>query len=408
MKETRPGAIASNAQDWRGRFPYNEIISLLDVNRPFNLAESTSQDLMLGELLDLPGLEGIRDLKLGYGTSAGSIELREEIAKACDVPVDQVVTTLGTTLGLFLLAFEVCRPGDEAVLATPCFPPSRDSLVGAGVSVHEIKLSFERGYQLDVKQAAAALSPKTKLVSIASPHNPSGVRTSRAVVEDLLSVLEDRAPDALLFIDETYREAVYGDEVAPDSFAGLHPRIVTGASVSKALGAPGLRIGWLTIPDAVLRSRIVVAKMNTVISCSVLDEALAAVLLRQREGVLASRRQLLAREFEELAAWCESNSQRIEWVRPDAGALCSLRLRSDAFDDAAVSRFWNLLPRHDVQLASGHWFGESNRVFRLGFGYLPPERLGPALSALSSAMDAAIALGNADSGLAVDRKELRS
>lgn len=188
---------------------------------------------------------------------------------------------------------------------------------------------------------------------------------------------------------------MYGDEVAPDSFAGLHPRIVTGASVSKALGAPGLRIGWLTVADADLRSRLVVAKMNTVISCSVLDEALAAALLRHRERVLAVRRPLLARGLEELAAWCESEQQRIEWVHPDAGALCCLRLRTDAVDDDAISRFWTLLPGHDLQLASGDWFGESNRVFRLGFGYLPPERLGPALSALSSALDAAIAPGGA-------------
>ena len=234
-------------------FPYNGIITLLDVNRPFNLAESTSQDLTLGELLDMAGLESIRDLKIGYGSSAGSIELREEIAKACNVPVDQIITTQGTALGLFLLAFGVCRPGDEAVLATPCFPPSRDSLVGAGVSVREIKLSCHR------------------------------------------------------------------------------------------------------------------------------------------DGVLASRRRLLAQELGELAAWCESEHERIEWIRPDAGALCCLRLRSEAFDDAAVSRFWSLLPRHDLQLASGDRFGETDRVFRLGFGYLPPERLGPALSALSSALDAAIA-----------------
>ncbi len=388
---TRSGVGGPNAQAWRGRFPYNGIISLLDVNRPFNLAESTSQDLTLGELLDLADLESIRDLKIGYGSSAGSIELREEIAKACNVPVDQIVTTQGTALGLFLLAFEACRPGDEAVLATPCFPLSRDSLVGAGVSVREVKLSFENGYQLDLEQIAATLSPKTRLVSIASPQNPSGVRTSRTVVEELLAVLEGRAPDAVLFIDEAYREAAYGEDVAPDSFAGLHPRIVTGASVSKALGAPGLRIGWLTVADADLRSRLVVAKMNTVLSCSVLNEALAAALLRHREGVLALRRPLLARGLEELAAWCESEHQRIEWIRPDAGALCCLRLRCGAFDDDAVSRFWNLLPRHDLQLASGDWFGESDRVFRLGFGYLPPERLGPALSALSSALDAAIA-----------------
>ncbi len=107
--------------------------------------------------------------------------------------------------------------------------------------------------------------------------------------------------------------------------------------------------------------------------------------------MLAPRRQLLAGALGKLAAWCEGERERIEWVRPDAGALCCLRLRTDAFDAAAIARFWELLPRHDLQLACGKWFGESDRAFRLGFGYLPPERLGPALSALSVALDAAAA-----------------
>ncbi|WP_118179093.1 pyridoxal phosphate-dependent aminotransferase [Paraburkholderia phosphatilytica] len=387
----RSGASESDRPEWRGRFPRNEIISLLDVNRPFNLAESTSQDLTLGELLDLAGLDQIRSLKLGYGTSAGSSALREAIAEGCNVPAEQIITTQGTALGLFLLAFEVCRSGDDAVLATPCFPPSRDCLVGAGVSVCEVKLSFENGYGLDLDQIAASLSPKTKLVSIASPQNPSGIQTSRADVEKLLALMEKRSPQAILFIDETYREAAYGDDAVIESFAAMDPRIVTGASVSKALGAPGLRTGWLTVPDADLRARLTVAKMNTVISGSVLDETLAVALLRNRQGVLSARRQLLAGALQQLALWCESEHGRVEWVRPDAGALCCVRLRSDAFDEAAVSRFWDRLPGHDLQLACGTWFGESSRVFRLGFGYLPSARLGPALSALSSVMDAVTA-----------------
>ncbi len=389
--DDEPASARSAPGEWRGRFPYNEIISLLDVNRPFNLAESTSQDLTVGELLDLAGLDRIRGLKLGYGTSAGSMALREEIAQVCKVSPEQVVTTQGTALGLFLLAFEACRAGDDAVLATPCFPLSRDSLLGAGVDVREVKLSFEDGYRLDIDRIGAALTPGTRLVSIASPQNPSGVQASRAEVERLLALMQRRSPRALLFIDETYREASYGDAPVAESLAALDARIVTGASVSKALGAPGLRTGWLTVADADLRSRLVVAKMNTVISGSVLDETLAAVLLQHREQVLAPRRQLLAGALGKLAAWCEGERERIEWVRPDAGALCCLRLRTDAFDAAAIARFWELLPRHDLQLACGKWFGESDRAFRLGFGYLPPERLGPALSALSVALDAAAA-----------------
>jgi aspartate/methionine/tyrosine aminotransferase len=385
---------ASETHEWRGRFPYNEIISLLDINRRFNLAESTSQDLTVGEVLDIVGLENIRGLKLGYSSSAGALTLREAISEAWKVPAEHVVTTQGTALGLFLLALEVCRSGDEAVLATPCFPPSRDVLLGAGVTVHEIKLSFESGYRLDLDAVEANLSPRTKLVSIASPQNPSGVRTTRADVERLLAIMKTRAPDAILFVDETYREAAYGDDAPVESFAGLDSRIVTGASVSKALGAPGLRTGWLTVPDADLRARLTVAKMNTVISCSVLDETLAAALLRNRQSVLASRRKLLAVALDELSVWCQSERERIEWVRPDSGALCCVRLRTDVYDDMAVSRFWALLPDYDLQLGSGTWFGESRRVFRLGFGYLPPERLGAALSALSSVLGAAVSDGN--------------
>lgn len=375
-------------KEWNGKFPYNEIISLLDINRRFNLAESTAQDLSVGELLDLPGLENIRDLKLGYSSSTGVRALREAIADACKVPAETVIATQGTALGLFLLGLELCRPGDEAVLVTPCFPPSRDSLIGAGATVREIKLSFESGYKLDLDRVEASLSPRTKLVSLASPHNPNGVQTSRADIEKLLALMEKRAPQAILFIDETYREATYGEDVPVESFAALDARIISGASVSKALGAPGLRTGWLTVADPDLRSRLTVAKMNTVISGSVLDETLAAALLRNRETVLAPRRRLLAGALAELAAWCKDEEGRVEWVRPNAGALCCLRLRPDAFDDRAVTHFWELLPSHELQLASGTWFGESSRVFRLGFGYLPPERLGPALSALSQALDA--------------------
>ncbi|MBN9219512.1 MAG: pyridoxal phosphate-dependent aminotransferase [Mesorhizobium sp.] len=388
---TQTSDFGAGSGQWRGRFPYNEIITLLDVNRLYNLAESTSQDLTVGEVLDLAGPDRIRDLKLGYGKSAGLPDLHQAVADACKAPAEHVVTTQGTALGIFLLALELCRAGDEAVLVSPCFPPSRDSLIGAGARVREVALSFDDGYRLDLDRIEASLSPKTRLVSLASPQNPNGVQTPRAAIENLLVMMERRSPQALLFLDETYREATYGDTPPADSFAALDPRIVTGASVSKALGAPGLRTGWLTVADADLRTRLTVAKMNTVISGSVLDETLAAALLRNREKVLAPRRRLLAGAIDELARWCEAERERIDWVRPDAGALCCLRLRPDVLDAAGVSRFWRVLPRHDLQLASGRWFGESERVFRLGFGYLPPERLGPALSALSTALDAAVA-----------------
>lgn len=375
---------------WGGRFPQNEIISLLTVNRRFNLAESTSQDLHVGELLDIVGLDAVRDVRLGYGSAQGLPMLREQIGTMSGVPAEQVVTTQGTALALYLLAVELCRPGDEVILFTPCFPPSRDALIGAGVTVKEVPLAFDDGFRANLEAVRYSLTPQTRLVSIATPQNPSGVATPAETIDAMLKVIRQVAPDAYLFIDETYRNATYGDAQTPDSFAGHDPKVITGASVSKAYGAPGLRVGWMTTQDAPLRERLMMAKMNIVISGSPLDETLAAHLIAKREVVLAPRRAMLAEALAIVKDWVAENGDRIEWVRPDDGALCCVRLRASVFDGAAVDRFWQTQAGRDLQLASGEWFGESKRVFRLGFGYLPLDILPEALSALSDVMDASI------------------
>ena len=87
-------------------------------------------------------------------------------------------------------------------------------------------------------------------------------------------------------------------------------------------------------------------------------------------------------------AWVRSEQGRVEWVPPAAGALCCMRLSPDDFKDMQIERFWSLLPEAQLQLGDGAWFGESSRVFRLGFGYLPLDELRIALGRLTSALDA--------------------
>jgi aspartate/methionine/tyrosine aminotransferase len=339
------------------------------------------------ELVDLVGLERLRSLELGYGSVQGSIALRRAVGAACGTPAEHVLTTQGTALALFLLAFEVCGPDSDIVLATPCFPPARETLQACGSRVRTVPLSFDAGYQLDPGRVSAVLGPATQLVSIASPQNPSRVRVANDAIHELLRLMRKRAPRALLFIDETYREATYGDDPIPISAASIDARIVTGGSVSKAQGAPGLRVGWLTIADAALRERLTVAKMNVTISGSPLDEALATAILQHGDRILAPRRRMLAEALAITRSWLDSEHRRIEWVAPEAGALCCMRLRSDMFDDAAVNRFWGALEPHALQLAPGDWFGEESRVLRLGFGFLEPDRLPAALGAVSRALN---------------------
>ncbi|MGB8862376.1 MAG: pyridoxal phosphate-dependent aminotransferase [Ilumatobacteraceae bacterium] len=371
------------------RFPRNDIISLLDTFPTHNLGESTSQDLTFSDVLDLIGADALRRLRLGYGTAEGDPTLRAQVAVLTGMRAEQVITTQGVALGLYLLAVEHCRPGDDVLIVTPMFPPTRDAMIGSGVTVNTVPLSFDTGYRIDAEIIAAALTPDTVLVCVASPQNPSGVRAQRNDIESLLVHMSRVCPEALLLVDEIYRDATYGDDETPDSFAAADSRVITTGSISKAHGAPGLRCGWLTTHDPDLRDRLMVAKMNIVLSGSVLDEAVAAALLAVRDDVLRPRRALLASALRTVEEWQRSEADRVDWVRPEAGAMCCIRLRSDTFDDIAVQRFWSALPELDLQLAAGQWFGESARIARLGFGYLPLDRLASALEQLTAALDLA-------------------
>ncbi|MFL6119398.1 pyridoxal phosphate-dependent aminotransferase [Actinophytocola sp.] len=365
-------------------FAPNAMTMLIDRPVRYDLAESTCPSLRPSELADPAELA---DVLLGYGTSRGDAELRALIAARSGVAADQVLVTVGAVAAMFLLAQATCGTGDRVLLATPCFPPARSVPEGLGAVVDEVPLSFDEGYRLPVAEVAAALTPRTRLVSVASPQNPSGVRFTEAELRALLDVVAVRAPEAVVFVDETYRESTYGDALAPSSVAAMSPRVVTCASLSKAYGAPGLRLGWLTTTDAELYERVREAKFVSAIACSTLDEFLGARVLRRAEEVLGARARLLRQALDELLEW--TRDQPVEIVRPDGGAICCLRLPQDRFPDAAVTEFYARLDKLDARVGRGSWFGEHDRVFRLGFGHLPLDDFRVGLDRLADALGAA-------------------
>ena len=118
------------------------------------------------------------------------------------------------------------------------------------------------------------------------------------------------------------------------------------------------------------------------------DEALTVILFNKLDVILADRQSSLSEALHLLNQWVSDHLHLIEWVRPDAGALCCVRLRQDVFPDKSVGTFYAALEAHDLQVADGTWFGEEKRVFRLGFGYLPLRDFKVALKALSRALSA--------------------
>jgi len=366
------------------KFPHNDIISLLDENLRFNLAESTAQDLAVGDILTDEVVERLKQLRLGYGSSQGNSELRRELAKHLELSPENVLLTNGAVAAIFLTTFVLCQSGDEVVTVAPNFPPTLDIISALGAQRRVVKLSFDEQYRLTVEPIVECLSEKTKLIILATPHNPSGVAMPIEKINNILALVEEKCPDAWLMIDETYREATYGNESGIKSAANLSNRIITTASFSKCHGAPGLRVGWLTCQSNELMKQLVLAKMNTVISCSVVDELLALEVFRRRTDILNARRKVLNEAFELTSDWVRQNGEYVEWVRPEAGALCCIRLRESIFNDSSLNEFIGQLRSHQLQLASGIWFSDDSRVFRLGFGYLPVTEFKLALAALSN------------------------
>ena len=363
------------------QFPASPITALIDESPHFNLGESFGPHLSVADILDPGELAG---LSLGYGTSAGDAEVRARVAERHGIPAGHVLLTSGAAAALFLVA--LLHSDGEILAGLPCYPPMLDAVRGLGARVITVPARFEDGYRIDLDAFRDRLSAGTRLVLFASPQNPSGVSITRGEIGEMLDTMSRRCPEAILLVDETYREATYGSAPAAGTFAGLSERLLTCASLSKAYGTPGLRIGWLTVPDPRLREQLRLAKFNSSICCGALDEFLAARLLSRADQLLRSRGALLADARATVGRWVGDQEGRLQWLPPEAGAFCCARLNPDTFGPPDVRRFYDRLAERRTVVAPGPWFGDSAHVMRIGLAYETDGRLEKALEVISDSL----------------------
>ena len=363
-------------------FDQSPMVDLLDVPIRFDLAESTCPALRID---DIGWTEQDAHLSLGYGSSQGGASLRTRIGADHGVGPDDVIVTAGSAAAMHLVAQD--RGHGRAVLLTPCYPPALSVPQGLGSPVDRVRLRFDDCYRMRLDDVAAVLTARTTMVSIASPQNPSGIGFGVHELRDLLAAMAERSPDAVLLVDETYRASTYGAYPVPHSAAALSPRVVVCSSLSKAHGAPGLRIGWLVVTDPGMRERLRAAKFAGVVASPGVDEMLADRLLARQDAVLRPRAEYLGERLAQLDRWAAN--QPLDFLRPHGGALCCLRLPHDRFGPQQVASFYAELAARETRVAPGSWFGEDDHVFRLGFGHLGVERFTEALARLGDAVVAA-------------------
>jgi aspartate/methionine/tyrosine aminotransferase len=303
-------------------FRQEEFFELHEFHCRYMLALSGVQPLSHGELAGLIGQAPGPGLELGYTPSAGYGELRELIAGCIPgAGAGNVLVTVGAIEALLISINLLIDPGDEAVCLWPSYQPLHEFVTSAGGSVRFVRLAAEDGFRIDLDRVRAAVTRRTRLVIINTPHNPTGQQVPAAELRELAGDLAGQGIS--LLVDEVFRE-MWAD-AGPCAWDGRDNLLAVGG-LSKSYGLPGLRIGWLIAePGLVVRARQY--RKYTSLNPGALDQALATAALLARDRILARTHDLVRRGLQTALAWLDCWPEVFETVPPAGGGLLFPRLK---------------------------------------------------------------------------------
>ena len=201
----------------------------------------------------------IRALESGdvhYTDMSGTQELRHEIAAkfkrdaGMDVDPDrEVIVTAGAVEALATSFMTLLNPGDEVIVPAPYFPVYDDLIKMAGCVLRPVRSKIENGFRPDPGDIERAITPRTRIIMLNSPNNPTGATSTRSELEAIAGLVKSH--DLLALSDECYEKFAY-DESTPHisiaSLPGMKERTFTLSAASKTFSMTGWRVGWLVIP----------------------------------------------------------------------------------------------------------------------------------------------------------------
>ena len=235
---------------------------------------------------------GIRALERGdthYTSNSGTIELRQAVAghmqRHYGVAYDarsEILITVGVSEALYVALAAVLDPGDEVIVPTPCFVAYQPEVVFAGGTPVPLPTRVEDAFQVRAESVEALITPRTKVLLIGYPNNPTGAVMSRQNLLALAHVAEQR--DLLVISDEIYDRLVYGphQHVCFAALPGMQPRTITLGGFSKDYAMTGWRIGYAAAPAAIL-AELRKIHQYTIMSAPTMSQAAALHALQDGE-----------------------------------------------------------------------------------------------------------------------------
>ena len=333
-----------------------------------SLIDPEGRSFRLGEILedgfplDLPLVKS--------GNRFGYPPLRDLIVASqhYDVDRDHVLVTLGTQLSNFLALAVLLEPGEEAIIDAPSWEQPRVLCEALHVDYTLIRRREELRWGIDLDELAAMITPKTKLIYLCQPNNPTGA----TFTETEMQAICDLAARSGIYVlsDEIYRGLEWNGILSP-SVVNLYERGVATSSVSKTLGMSGTRLGWLSCQDRDVIERCLNLKYYmTLHQQSRLDETVAMAALEPARywELVRGTMEAAQANFTAVSRWMDSNSV-FRWV-PPAGGFLSF----PSYDLDFPS--WDLCVRlleepYRTYLIPGSCYGNEGHV-RFGFGPSTP------------------------------------
>jgi aspartate aminotransferase len=181
----------------------------------------------------------------------------EKLRKKNHIPVgsdDEIMVTNGGTHALYAVFHAVLEPGDEVIVPDPEWPPTMAMVKAAGGTAVQVPLRENLGWRWNLDEVEKAITPKTRILYLNSPNNPSGGVLTRADLERLAQIARER--NLWVVSDEAYEDVVYeGEHVSIASLPGMYDRTIPVYTMSKSYAITGVRVGYFAMKDAKLRDR---------------------------------------------------------------------------------------------------------------------------------------------------------
>jgi aspartate/methionine/tyrosine aminotransferase len=371
-------------------FAMERLQSVWEHRVAWNVSESGVEPLRLEELADTDAdRAALLSQELCYTQTNGTLDLRSAIAAMyAGAGPDHVQVTNGGSEANCITLLHLVEPGDRVVLMTPNYMQVGGFARALGADVRPWPLVHDEAagrWRLDADALARLAGDRVRAIAICNPNNPTGARFDERDL-DAIARVADRT-GAWILSDEIYRGAEREAGETPTMW-GRAERVIVTSGLSKAYGLPGLRIGWVAGPPALVEALWGVHDYTT-IAPGALSDRLARMALAKRERLLARARGIIRSNYALVRRWIDRRGDALAHVPPEAGAIVFVRYRYAINSTKLIER---LRDEQSVLVVPGDHF-EMDGYLRLGFGS-HPALLGGALERIGELLDT-LPLGDA-------------